>query len=81
VYRICYGLDDDRIVVMFPAVARYYSLLRNVQIGSGVHPAAYLTDIVDDIVTRLQAARPRYSSLIPGSGKILLSSPERPACV
>jgi hypothetical protein len=35
------GLDDRRIGVQFPAGARNFSLVHNVQTGFGAHPASY----------------------------------------
>ena len=41
VYWLGYVLDNWVIVVQFPAGTRHLSLLRNVQTGSGAHPAYY----------------------------------------
>jgi hypothetical protein len=41
VQRLLYRLDGRRVRVLFPAGARDFSLLHNVQAGSGVHPASY----------------------------------------
>jgi hypothetical protein len=37
-------LDDRGIGLRFPAEARDYFLLRNIQTGSGAHTASYATD-------------------------------------
>jgi hypothetical protein len=39
--RLDYGRNDRRIGVRFPAAATDFSLVHNVQIGSGAHPASY----------------------------------------
>lgn len=35
------GLDDQTIVVRFPAAARDLRLLRTIKTGSGIQPASY----------------------------------------
>jgi len=46
----------------FPATARHFARLRNVQNGSGVHAASYFTEISDPI-PRGKAAKARSGQL------------------
>jgi hypothetical protein len=41
VWQIGYGLGDRAGGIRFPVGTRYFSLLHNVQAGSGLHPASY----------------------------------------
>lgn len=44
VQRLSFCLDDLEIGVRFPTGAGDFSSLRSVHIGSGAHPASYITD-------------------------------------
>jgi hypothetical protein len=48
--RLGYGLGGRGVGVRFPAEARDFCLLHNVQTGSGAHPASYAMDTGDSFL-------------------------------